>query len=97
VLVGGSCACGHGQSHVRPEDFEYFVLDYLIRKYRASGQVGLLRFLETGAGAAAFGSLQSLLDRLAQPDMGRQLRATEASLLLDDLQKSFDSFADSAL
>ena len=94
VIVGGACACGHGQSHVRPEDFEFFVLDHLARKYRASDQKNLLRFLEAAGGAD---SLQALLDRLIQADTWRQLSASEVSLLLDDLRRSLDSFADSAI
>jgi hypothetical protein len=78
-----------------PDDFEYFVLDHLLRKYRASGDANLLKFLESGSGTA--GSLQTLLDRITQANTCRQLSATELSLLLDDLQRSLDSFADSAI
>jgi hypothetical protein len=94
VLVGGACACGHGQNHMGPDDFEYFVLDHLARKYRAADQAKLLRFLEHGAGGA---TVQSLLDRLARPDARPALSATEAALLMDDLQRSLESFADSAI
>jgi hypothetical protein len=95
VLVGGACACGHGQNHMGADDFEYFVLDHLARKYRASGRANLLQILDCGDGTA--GSLQTLLDRLTQPDTSRRVHATELSLLLDDLQRSVASFADSAI
>jgi hypothetical protein len=55
----------------------------------------LLQILDYGDGTA--GSLQTLLDRLTQPDTSRRLHATELSLLLDDLQRSVASFADSAI
>ena len=92
ALVGGSCACGHGQVHVRPEDFEYYILDHLDRKYRAAGQEKLARFLGHDASAAA--SLETRLDRLLQPAACRDLSTTDIALLLDDLQRSLESFAD---
>jgi hypothetical protein len=94
AAVGGSCACGRGHSHVRPEEFEYYVLDYLARKYRAAGQEKLVEFLGLESGTAA--SLQTLLDRLAQPAACRDLSSANIALLLDDLQRSLASFADAA-
>jgi hypothetical protein len=77
------------------DDFEYFVLDHLARKYRASGQENLLSFLAQNDGTA--GSLQALLDRLSQPVAHRRLAVNEVALILDDLQRSLDSFGDAAI
>lgn len=81
-------------THVSPDDFEYYVLDHLARKYRAAGEEELVGFLGHEGRAAA--SLETLLNRLAAPAAGRELSTNEIALLLDDLHRSLESFADAA-
>ncbi|MDB5406928.1 MAG: hypothetical protein JWL84_1840, partial [Rhodospirillales bacterium] len=89
IATGGGCSCGGGFGHLRMQDFEQDILDYLHGKY--AGAEDVLRLLRDKAGyrTAQSGSLQDLLRALADPAAAAP---AEASSLLADLARSLESF-----
>jgi hypothetical protein len=90
IATGGGCSCGGGFGHLRMQDFEQDILDYLHGKYAAAGgeMQGLLRD-KAGYRVGQSGSLPALLRALADPAAAAP---AETAALLADLDRSFESF-----
>ena len=91
ISTGGGCSCGGGFGHLRMQDFEQDILDYLHGKYAGAGAGEMLRLLQDKAGyrAGRSGSLPALLRALADP---AEATPPETGALLADLARSFESF-----
>jgi hypothetical protein len=92
ISTGGGCSCGGGGfGHLRMQDFEQDILDYLHGKYAGAGAGDMLRLMHDKAGyrSGRSGSLQELLRALADP---AEAAPAETAALLADLARSLESF-----
>jgi hypothetical protein len=92
IATGGSCSCGGGGfGHLRMQDFEQDILDYLHGRYAGAGTGEVLQLLQDKAGyrPGQSGSLEALLRALADP---AEAAPTESAALLADLARSLESF-----
>ena len=91
IAMGNACSCGTGFGTApRVADFEQDLLDYL--HARRKGEQSMLALFADGAGyrAGTAGSVSALLKAIAR---GRQQAPVESlAALLDDLERSIDSF-----
>jgi hypothetical protein len=90
IATGGGCSCGGGGfGHLRTQDLEQDILDYLHGRYAAADAVVRLMQDKAGYRAGRSGSLQDLLRALANP---AETPPAETPALLADLARSFQSF-----
>lgn len=81
-----------GLVNIQVRDYEVQILDYLYGKYSQTGTESLVRLLREHAGyrPGTAGSIAALLRAIAEP--APSLAAEPPTALLDDLERSIDSF-----
>lgn len=92
VSFGMGCSCGVGMAKIQARDFELQILDYLYGKHSRASADALLALMRDHADyrPGEAGSITELLRAIAT---GASAIETEPQLaLLDDLERSIDSF-----
>src|SRR5471030_1359767 len=67
IATGGGCSCGGGFGHLRMQDFEQDILDYLYGKHAGCAEILRLMRDEAGHRTGRSGSLSELLRAMADP------------------------------
>jgi hypothetical protein len=93
VPIAFGCSCGGSIGHVRIQDCEQDILDYLYEKHTRAGTASALTILKNlaGCGQGRNGSISALLKAIAEDDGGCNLAVKIQ--LVSDLRRTIDSLS----